>query len=48
MLIYYRSVSPTNIFNIQFYPAAQNALQSQLQNSEFMPIPPEYRGRNND
>ena len=26
MLIYYRSVSPTNIFNIQFYPAAQNVL----------------------
>ncbi len=46
MLIYYRSVSPTNIFNIQFYPAAQNALRSQLQNSEFMPVPPEYRGRN--
>jgi hypothetical protein len=47
MLIYYRSVSPTNIFNIQFYPAAQNALRSQLQSSEYMPIPPEYRGRNN-
>ena len=47
MLIYYRSVSPTNIFNLQFYPAAQDALRAQLQDSEFMPIPPEYRGRNN-
>ncbi len=46
MLIYYRSVSPTNIFNLQFYPAAQSALRSQLESSEFMPIPPEYRGRN--
>ena len=47
MLIYYRSVSPTNIFNIQFYPAAQQRpAQPQLQDSEFMPIPPEYRGRN--
>jgi hypothetical protein len=46
MLIYFRSVSPTNIFNLQFYPAAQSALRSQLDSSEFMPIPPEYRGRN--
>lgn len=46
MAIFYRSVSPTNIFNLQFYPAAQDALRSQLQDPEFMPIPPEYRGRN--
>jgi hypothetical protein len=46
MLIYYRSVSPTNIFNLQFYPAAQDVLRNRLQDSDFMPIPPEYRGRN--
>jgi hypothetical protein len=46
MLIYYRSVSPTNIFNLQFYPAAQDALRSQLKHHKLMPIPPEYRGRN--
>jgi hypothetical protein len=46
MLIYYRSVSPTNIFNLQFYPAARDVLRNRLQDSEFMPIPPEYRGRN--
>jgi hypothetical protein len=47
MLIYYRSVSPTNIFNIQFYPDAQNVLRSRLRDHKLMPIPPEYRGRNN-
>lgn len=47
MLIYYRSVNTTNIFNLQHYPAAQSVLRDRLQDSKFMPIPPEYRGRNN-
>ena len=47
MLIYYRSVNTTNIFNLQFYPEAQDVLRSRLRKPEYMPIPPEYRGRNN-
>jgi hypothetical protein len=43
MLIYFRGVNPTNIFNIGFYPAALDVLRSRLKTSEFVPLPPEYR-----
>ena len=43
MLIYYRSVNPTNIFNIGFYPAALGVLRNELNSSRFMPYAPEYR-----
>ena len=46
MLLYYRSVSPTNIFNIQFYPASLDVMRSRIDDAKYMPIPPEYRGRN--
>jgi hypothetical protein len=46
MLIYYRSVNATNIFNLQFYPAARDVLSQKIASNEFSPIPPEYRGRN--
>ncbi|MDQ3728328.1 MAG: hypothetical protein M3355_01930 [Actinomycetota bacterium] len=45
MLIYFRSVNPTNIFNIQFYSAALDVLRSKIASSEFMPVAPEYRKR---
>lgn len=43
MLIYFRSVNPTNIFNIQFYPGAQSVLRSELDGNAFLRLPPEYR-----
>ena len=43
MLIYYRSVNPTNIFNIGYYPAALSVLRNELNSSRFMPYAPEYR-----
>ncbi len=46
MLIYYRSVTPTNIFNIQFYPGALDVLRNKIAGSSFAPLPPEYKGRN--
>jgi hypothetical protein len=46
MLIYYRSVSPTNIFNIQFYPGALDVLRQKIAGGAFAPLPPEYKGRN--
>jgi len=42
MLIYYRSVNPTNIFNIGFYPDALGVLRDALNRPEFMAVPPEY------
>jgi hypothetical protein len=42
MLIYYRSVNPTNVFNIGFYPDALGVLRDKLNGAEFMPLPPEY------
>ena len=42
MLIYYRSVNPTNIFNIGFYPDALGVLRQHLNRAEFMPVAPEY------
>ena len=44
MLIYYRSVNTTNIFNIGFYPDALGVLRSALNEPRFMPLPPEYAG----
>lgn len=46
MLIFYRSVSATNIFNLQFYPAAKDVVKAKIDGAEFMPVPPEYRRRN--
>lgn len=43
MLIYYRSVNPINIFNLQFYPASLNALRETLNSSRYMAKAPEYR-----
>jgi hypothetical protein len=43
MLIYYRSVNPTNIFNIGFYPDALGVLRSALNRQEYLPVPPEYK-----
>ena len=43
MLIYYRSVNATNIFNIGFYPDALDVLRSALNGGRFMPVPSEYR-----
>jgi hypothetical protein len=42
MLIYYRSVSATNIFNILFYPDALSALRSALNSARFLPVAPEF------
>jgi hypothetical protein len=42
MLIYYRSVNPTNIFNIGFYPDALDVLRDELNSPGIMPLPPEY------
>jgi hypothetical protein len=43
MLIYYRSVNPTNIFNIGFYPDALGVLRKALNAPRFAPLAPEYR-----
>jgi len=43
MLIYYRSVNATNIFNIGFYPEALDVLRDELNRTSFMPAAPEYR-----
>ena len=43
MAIYYRSVNPTNVFNIQFYPESQNVLQSVLNRGRYMSVAPEYK-----
>ena len=43
MLIYYRSVNATNIFNIGFYPEALDVLSGALNSPGFMPVAPEYR-----
>lgn len=43
MLIYYRSVSTTNVFNLQFYPEAQNVLRNVLNGARYMSVAPEYR-----
>lgn len=45
MLIYYRSVNPTNIFNIGFYPDALGVLRSALNGPRVLPRAPEYRGK---
>src|SRR5690606_13713719 len=37
MLIYYRSVNPTNVFNLQFHPDAQEYLRSELQKPRYAP-----------
>jgi hypothetical protein len=42
MLIYYRSVNPTNIFNLQFYPDALNVVRAALNESRFLGVAPEY------
>ena len=46
MLIYYRSVDPDNIFNIQFYPGAKDVLTSNLNGQRFAPKAPEFIKRN--
>ena len=43
MLIYYRSVSTTNVFNLIFYPDALNVLRNLLNGNRFAAVPPEYR-----
>jgi hypothetical protein len=47
MLLYYRDVSATNVFNLQFYPDALNVLRQEIAGNEFVPIPAEYRGSDN-
>lgn len=42
MLVYFRSVNPTNVFNLQFYPEAMAALRDILDRSRYMSHPPEY------
>ena len=42
MLIYYRSVNATNVFNIGFYPDAREVLRRELNGGRFMPAAPEY------
>jgi len=44
MLIYYRSVNATNIFNIDFYPSALSVVRQALNGQRFMPFAPEYAG----
>ena len=43
MLIYYRSVNTTNIFNLQFYPESQDVLRRILNRPRYMSVAPEYR-----
>lgn len=43
MLIYYRDVTPDNIFNIQYYPASHRALRHELNSQRFMPYAPGTR-----
>lgn len=43
MLIYFRSVNPTNIFNIGFYPEARDVLREKIASGRFMAVPPEYK-----
>lgn len=40
MLLYYRSVDPDNIFNIQFYPRAQRVLRRHLNKPRWVPFAP--------
>ena len=47
MLLYYRDVNATNIFNLQHYPDALGVLQQKIAGNEFVPIPAEYRGADN-
>jgi hypothetical protein len=42
MLIYYRSVNATNVFNIGFYPDARSVLRHELNSARFLPAAPEY------
>jgi hypothetical protein len=42
MLIYYRSVDPDNVFNLQFYPGAKDVLHSNLNGPRFAPKAPEF------
>ena len=43
MLIYYRSVSPDNFFNIQFYPGARTVLRHQLDKRRYIEYAPGWR-----
>lgn len=43
MLLYCRSVNPTNIFNIGFYPASLDVLRDRIAGREFAPFASEYR-----
>ena len=43
MLIYYRSVSPTNEFNLQFYPDALSVVRKTLNRSRYMGVAPELK-----
>ena len=47
MLLYYRDVNATNMFNLQHYPDALEALRHKIAGNEFVPIPAEYRGPDN-
>jgi hypothetical protein len=47
MLLYYRDVNATNVFNIQHYPDALDVLRAKIAQDEFVPIPAEYRGPRN-
>ena len=43
MLIYYRSVSTDNAFNVQFYPGAQEVLREQLNKRRYVEFAPGVR-----
>jgi len=47
MLLYYRDVNATNIFNLQHYPDALDVLRQKIASDEFIAIPAEYRGPDN-
>ncbi len=44
MLIYYRSVDPGNIYNLQYYPGAQKALRNHLAKPRWTRFAPGVRG----